>query len=90
MDPRPRAAVVTISDGVTHGTREDASGDLASELVAAAGFEVAERVVIPDERDRIEDAIRTLAVAVCAWPGLAHRLGQSRASRSNTARWPPA
>lgn len=61
MDPRPRAAVVTISDGVTHGTREDASGDLASELVAAAGFEVAERVVIPDERDRIEDAIRTLA-----------------------------
>ena len=61
MDPRPRAAVVTISDGVTHGTREDASGDLASELVAAAGFEVAERVVIPDERDRIEDTIRTLA-----------------------------
>ena len=61
MDPRPRAAVVTISDGVTHGTREDASGDLASELVAAAGFEVAERVVIPDERERIEDTIRTLA-----------------------------
>lgn len=61
MDPRPRAAVVTISDGVTHGTREDASGDLASELMAAAGFEVAERVVIPDERDRIEDTIRTLA-----------------------------
>ena len=61
MDPRPRAAVVTISDGVTHGTREDASGDLASELMAAAGFEVVERVVIPDERDRIEDTIRTLA-----------------------------
>jgi molybdopterin adenylyltransferase len=61
MDPRPRAAVVTISDGVTHGTREDASGDLASELMAAAGFEVGERVVIPDERDRIEDTIRTLA-----------------------------
>ena len=61
MDPRPRAAVVTISDGVTHGTREDASGDLASQLLAAAGFEVAERVVIPDERDRIEDTIRTLA-----------------------------
>jgi molybdopterin adenylyltransferase len=61
MDPPPRAAVVTISDGVTHGTREDASGDLASDLLAAAGFEVAERVVIPDERDRIEDTIRTLA-----------------------------
>ena len=29
--------------------------------LAAAGFEVAERVVIPDERDRIEDTIRTLA-----------------------------
>jgi molybdopterin adenylyltransferase len=61
MDPRPRAAVVTISDGVTHGTRDDASGDLAAELVAAAGFDVAERVVIPDERDRIEDTLRTLA-----------------------------
>jgi len=39
MDPRPRAAVVTISDGVTHGTREDASGDLASVALAGTGHE---------------------------------------------------
>ena len=29
-----RAAVLTVSDGVSQGTREDASGDLAEELLA--------------------------------------------------------
>ena len=35
------SAVVTVSDGVTNGTREDTSGDLAESILAAAGFEVA-------------------------------------------------
>lgn len=60
MDGR-RAAVVTVSDGVAQGTREDASGAVAEELVRAAGFDVATRAVVPDERPRIEDALRTLA-----------------------------
>jgi molybdopterin adenylyltransferase len=55
------AAVLTVSDGVTHGTRDDTSGELAAKLLAEAGFEVGERAVVPDERDEIEDALRRLA-----------------------------
>ncbi len=58
-----RAAVLTISDGVTHGTRVDDSGDLADRLLAAAGFEVATRAVVPDDRAEIEAALRRLAAA---------------------------
>ena len=55
-----RAAVLTVSDGVHHGTREDRSGELLAELLAADGFEVARRVV-PDELEEIAEAIRELA-----------------------------
>ena len=57
----PRAAVVTVSDGVTAGTRDDASGELAGALVREAGFDVATRVVVPDERHEIEATLRRLA-----------------------------
>ena len=53
-----KAAVLTVSDGVSEGTREDRSGDLLEELLE--GFEVIRRVV-PDERDAIADAIAELA-----------------------------
>ncbi|HSL11842.1 MAG TPA: molybdenum cofactor synthesis domain-containing protein [Actinomycetota bacterium] len=56
-----RAAVVTVSDGVTAGTRDDASGALAEALLSDAGFDVATRAVVPDERSEIEDALRRLA-----------------------------
>ena len=49
-----RAAVVTVSDGVTRGTREDASGDAAEELLRGAGFDVGGREVVPDEGPAIE------------------------------------
>ena len=55
-----RAAVLTVSDGVAQGEREDRSGDLLDELLAADGYEVVRRVV-PDERDAIADAIVDLA-----------------------------
>jgi molybdenum cofactor synthesis domain-containing protein len=55
------AAIVTASDGVGHGTREDASGDALAERLAAEGFEVVDRVVVPDERDAIAGALRRLA-----------------------------
>jgi molybdenum cofactor synthesis domain-containing protein len=54
------AAVLTVSDGVSAGEREDLSGDLLEELLAADGFEVTRRVV-PDERETIWAAIRDLA-----------------------------
>lgn len=55
-----RTAVLTISDGVSQGTREDKSGDVLEELLAGEGYEV-ERRVVPDERDAIADAISQLA-----------------------------
>ena len=57
-----KAAVLTVSDGVFHGTREDRSGDLLAELLAGEGFEV-ERCIVPDERDEIAAAIRRLAAS---------------------------
>lgn len=55
-----RAAVLTVSDGVSAGVREDRSGDLLAELLLAEGYEV-ERRVVPDERDRIEAAVDDLS-----------------------------
>jgi molybdenum cofactor synthesis domain-containing protein len=55
-----RAAVVTVSDGVVAGKREDRSGDALEELLAAEGYEV-DRRVVPDERDTIAAAIRDAA-----------------------------
>jgi molybdopterin adenylyltransferase len=52
--------VLTVSDGVAEGTREDSSGDLLAELLGAEGYEVARRVV-PDERDAVAEAIAELA-----------------------------
>ena len=40
------AKVLTVSDGVIAGTREDRSGEALSEALAAAGYEVVERRVV--------------------------------------------
>ena len=58
-----RAAVLTVSDGVSAGTREDLSGDVLAERLAGAGFELAERRTVPDDADAIEEALRELAGA---------------------------
>jgi molybdopterin adenylyltransferase len=55
-----KAAVVTVSDGVAAGEREDESGALLVELLEAEQYEVEYRVV-PDERPQIAAAIRELA-----------------------------
>jgi molybdopterin adenylyltransferase len=55
-----RAAVLTVSDGVHAGVREDASGDALEALLAAEGFDVV-RQVVPDERATIAAAIEHLA-----------------------------
>ena len=55
-----RAAVVTVSDGIAVGEREDESGKLLVELLEGERFEVDHRVV-PDERPKIAAAIRELS-----------------------------
>jgi molybdopterin adenylyltransferase len=61
MSTRPAAAVITVSDGVANGTRDDASGAAAEQLLREAGFDVAARAVVPDERPAIESLLRDLA-----------------------------
>jgi molybdopterin adenylyltransferase len=56
-----KAAVVTVSDGVSAGEREDESGALLVELLQAENYEVEQRVV-PDERPQIAAALRELAL----------------------------
>jgi molybdenum cofactor synthesis domain-containing protein len=56
-----KAAVITVSDGVAAGEREDESGALLVELLEAERYEVEHRVV-PDERPQIAAALRELAL----------------------------
>ena len=57
-----KAAVMTVSDGVSAGAREDESGDLLVEALAADGWDV-ERRVVPDDSREIVAALRELASA---------------------------
>lgn len=53
-----RVGILTISDGVHRGTREDRSGDLVAEWVERSGYAAGPRAVVPDETGPIA---RTLA-----------------------------
>jgi len=55
-----KAAVLTVSDGVEAGTREDRSGDTLERLLVEEGFLV-ERRVVADEAAVIAAAIADLA-----------------------------
>jgi molybdenum cofactor synthesis domain-containing protein len=54
-----KAQVVTISDGAFHGQREDASGAALVKLLSRDGFEVDGPQVVPDEVERIREAVMT-------------------------------
>jgi molybdenum cofactor synthesis domain-containing protein len=51
--------VLTVSDRVSRGEAEDASGAALEELLRADGYDV-ERRVVADEREQITDALRDL------------------------------
>lgn len=52
--------MLTVSDGVARGERDDRSGDVLEVLLRGDGYEVVRRVV-PDEREAIAAAIVELA-----------------------------
>lgn len=56
-----RAAVVTVSDGVAAGVRDDASGRALVAALVDGGFEVVRHDVVPDERERIAALLAELA-----------------------------
>ena len=59
--PTLLAKVVTVSDGVVAGTRTDTSGEALAERLAAAGWEIADRVQIADGIDTVRETLIALA-----------------------------
>jgi molybdopterin adenylyltransferase len=55
-----KAAVLTVSDGVSAGERDDESGDVLSDALGADGWEV-ERRLVPDDAGEIAAALRELS-----------------------------
>lgn len=53
--------VLTVSDGVIAGTREDRSGDALVEHLTTSGFEVVERRVVADGIESVARALRSMA-----------------------------
>jgi molybdopterin adenylyltransferase len=56
-----RAKILTVSDGVIAGTREDRSGAALEEQLLAAGFEVLERAVVADGIASVAAALTRMA-----------------------------
>jgi molybdenum cofactor synthesis domain-containing protein len=52
-----RVAIITVSDGVAAGTREDLSGNAIAEWCAERGHEVVARETVTDDGDRISAAL---------------------------------
>lgn len=56
-----QAKVLTVSDGVVEGVREDRSGKALYDVLDGAGFDVVHRDVVADGVDSVADALRRLA-----------------------------
>lgn len=56
-----RVKILTVSDGVIAGTRQDRSGDALASQLESAGYEIVERSQIGDGIESVADALRTLA-----------------------------
>lgn len=60
MSPAIRISLVTVSDGVSAGEREDRGGPACEQALTDSGIEhtIVSREVLPDDRDRVALAIR--------------------------------
>ena len=57
----PQAKVLTVSDGVHHGVREDTGGAGVAERLSEAGFDVVERRITEDGRASVAQALREMS-----------------------------
>jgi molybdopterin adenylyltransferase len=55
------AKVLTVSDGVVHGTRDDQSGRALVELLTTDGYDVVEHRVVADGVDTVAEALAAMA-----------------------------
>ena len=81
------AAVITISDSASAGTRPDTSGAAVAAVLKAKNFEVAATQVIPDEIDQIKRALiqmsnRVQLVVTTGGTGIAARDHTPEATRA--------
>jgi molybdenum cofactor synthesis domain-containing protein len=53
-----RAAVLTVSDGVSAGERADGSGEVAAAELSRLGLAIVRRAVVPDDRERIKSLVQ--------------------------------
>ncbi|MDA8396661.1 MAG: MogA/MoaB family molybdenum cofactor biosynthesis protein [Actinomycetota bacterium] len=61
QESHPRAKVLTVSDGVIAGTRQDASGVALASLLAENGFEVVERRACSDGTAPVSEMLQKMA-----------------------------
>ena len=57
-----QAKVLTVSDGVVGGTRDDRSGAALVDRLTAAGYDVVDRQVVADGTDSVAGALRRLTL----------------------------
>jgi molybdopterin adenylyltransferase len=58
--PPVRLGILTVSDGVSRGQRQDASGDAIAAWAGRHGWTVVARDAVPDQEDRIRDRLLAL------------------------------
>lgn len=84
-----RVAIVTISDSVVAGTREDQSGPALEARAADLGWDVAKRLALPDVAEGISAALSELSdsgafdvILTTGGTGVAHRDVTPEAARA--------
>lgn len=55
------AAIITVSDSAVAGTREDRSGPALEAKAVELGWVITTKLILPDERELIANALRDLA-----------------------------
>ncbi len=56
-----KTVVITVSDGVSQGTRADGGGAAVSQTLVDAGFDIVDRMVVPDDQTMISSALTSAA-----------------------------
>jgi len=74
------AGIITVSDRSSRGEREDKSGPIIQELLESIDADIADYIIVPDEKDIIADTMKKLSddkgvdlIVSTGGTGLAHR-----------------
>lgn len=61
VEAPPKAKVLTVSDGVVHGTRDDVSGRALVAQLTGAGFDVTDHRVTADGAEAVAEMLRAMS-----------------------------